>query len=219
MSKGDLYQLRSFDPNNPGDIERINLMYYHPDVMKAKGYYSSDFDFAKITDLHEVDTDLLKLTKQFSKYSKDVMYSVVDIHDQMVGWVWFYQDNKHPLPTRVKKEHSLDSLNSSIFQLSYQKLMSSGWPKALVKNLNHVTEIHLNTDRKGVIVSGLAMSIEKLSIDIAKLYGEAQKIALYAYVDPDNIGSAKVLERNKFEKYGKQYIYDGKLNDLWVKII
>jgi hypothetical protein len=75
----------------------MNLMFYHPEVMKAKGYFKDDFNFAKISDLHDVDKTLANIDYNVTKKSHDVMYSVVDAKDVLVGWIWFYQDARYPI--------------------------------------------------------------------------------------------------------------------------
>lgn len=216
MSKIDSYSLRSFDPFNPGDNLAMNLMFYHPEVMKAKGYYKEGFDFAKVTDLHELDTVKSAIDSKVTKVSKDIMYSVVDQNDSLVGWIWFYHDKQHPLPKRVRDEYGLTTRNSRIYQVSYQKLMSSGWPIGLLSQLSHTTKLHLHKDRKGVIVTGLSMALKKLARDFAKLFEKPKKLVIYGYIKPDNLASEKVLSRNGFVKYPRQYKYEGELHDLWI---
>lgn len=213
------YRLRPFNPGNPGDTLAMNLMFYHPEVMQAKGYWSEKFDFAQIRDLSKIDKTLAKIDYHASHKSHDLMYSVVDKFDHLVGWIWFYLDSRYHLPTRVQKELGLRTDNSRIYQVSYQKLMSMGWPEALLEKVDHATKLHLHTSRFGVIVAGLGLALKKLKRDFAKLDKSGGKIAVYAYVEPGNIGSAKVLARNGFVKYPKQYKYEGVSNDLWVKII
>ncbi|MFZ2199821.1 MAG: hypothetical protein WAV40_03470 [Microgenomates group bacterium] len=213
------YRLRSFDPSNPGDTLAMNLMFYHPEVMQAKGYWQDGFDFGKIRDLGKIDQTLAKIDYHARQESHDLMYSVVDKLDHLVGWIWFYLDSRYPLPTRVQKELGLRADHSRIYQVSYQKLMSMGWPEALLEKVDHATKLHLHSLRSGVIVEGLSLALKKLKRDFAKLDKNGSKIAVYAYVSPGNIGSAKVLLRNGFAKYPKQYRYEAELNDLWVKII
>jgi hypothetical protein len=216
MSKIDSYSLRSFDPFNPGDNLAMNLMFYHPEVMKAKGYYKEGFDFAKVTDLHEIDNAKSVIDTKVTRASKNIMYSVVDQNDALVGWIWFYLDKQYPLPKKVRDEYGLTERNSRIYQVSYQKLMSSGWPLPLLEQLNHNTKLHLHRDRKGVIVTGLRMALKKLARDFAKLYQIPKKLVIYGYIKPDNAASEKVLSRNGFVKYPKQYKYEGELHDLWI---
>lgn len=213
------YRLRSFDPQNPGDVERMNLMYYHPEVMKAKGYFTDDFDFAKITDLHDVDKTIANIDYKVTKKSHDVMYSVVDAKDTLVGWIWFYQDSRYPLPSKVIDAYGLTSSNSLILQVSYQKLMSSGWPTEILEKLSRTTKLHLHLNRKGVIVEGLKLALKKLKAGFEKLYKIRPKLVIYGFISPDNIGSAKVLSYNGFVKNDKKYRCDGEFSDLWVKMM
>lgn len=216
MSSAVSYSLRSFDPFNPGDNLAMNLMFYHPEVMKAKGYYKEGFDFAKVSDLHELDNVKSATDSKVTRIFKDIMYSVVDQNDSLVGWIWFYHDKQHPLPKRVRDEYGLTARNSRIFQVSYQKLMSSGWPMALLSQLSHTTKLHLHKNRKGVIVTGLNMALKKLGKDYSKLYKTPKQLVIYGYIKSDNKASEKVLSRNGFMKYPKQYKYEGELHDLWI---
>ena len=169
-----------------------------------------------MTDLHELDTAKSAIDSKVTRISKDIMYSVVDQNDSIVGWIWFYLDKQHPLPKRVRDEYGLTTRNSRIYQVSYQKLMSSGWPMGLLSQLSHTTKLHLHKDRKGVIVTGLGMALKKLARDFAKLYENPKKLVIYGYIKPDNLASEKVLSRNGFVKYPRQYKYEGELHDLWI---
>lgn len=217
MSLKSGYSLRSYDPSNFGDVEVMNLMYYHPEVMKAKGYYREDFDFESVKDIAQIDKNLERISK-LTRLAKQVMYSVVDEANNLVGWIWFYHESRHPLPKRIYDELGLNN-QSQIFQVSYQKLMSEGWPASLINKVSQSTVVHLHKPRYGVIVQGLALALVQLRQECKILYKDKGAKAIFAYVLPDNISSAKVLERNGFAKYHRQYKYEGELNDLWTLII
>lgn len=219
MSLQKMYRLRDFDSSNLRDIERLNLMYYHPEVMQAKGYWVEGFDFSKIGDLHKVEDTETKGCKKLNRQTKEIMYSVVDKLDHLVGWVWFYVDNKHVLPVSVKRSLGLNLLNCKTFEVSYQKLMSSNWPLDLLAKVKYNTHLQLHKTRKGVIVAGLELALRKFKYQFRKVYGAKRKLVVYAYLTPDNLSSSKVLIRNGFNKYPRQYKYDGVMNDLWVKIV
>lgn len=219
MKTSSSYSLRGFEPGNLSDIERMNLMYYHPEVMKAKGYFKQDSDFSLNVDLQEVNDSMFNILSTISDKFEDVSYAVVDSVNKLVGWIWFYVDKRHGLPVKIVKRLGLTTENSRIYQVSYEKLMSGGWPEDLLSKTVHVDHVELHAPRKGVIVEGLRLAIEKLSTEYQRLYSPEHKLVLYGYVLADNIASAKVLERNGFEVETKKYRYDGLLHDLWVKII
>jgi hypothetical protein len=210
MNLASNYKLRDFETNNPSDIERVNLMYYHPEVMKAKGYYSHEYRQIDQVDLQAAVG---------SVPGSDVSYAVVDQSNQLIGWVWFYPDKKHPLPVKVAKRLGLTIRNSRIYCVSYEKLMNDGWPETILKKMIHTSLDSLRSQRPGVIVEGLKMAIAKLSYDFYKIYSRRQKLVIYGYVNPRNIASRKVLERNGFKKEQRQYSYDGVKHDLWVKVV
>ena len=97
--------------------------------------------------------------------------------------------------------------------------MSDGWPTDLVNKLVNVKKEHLTIPRKGVVVAGLRLAIERLARGYRKLYARSRKLVLYAYVHPSNLASCRVLETNKFVKIDRMYSYDGELHQLWVRII
>lgn len=198
------YKIRDFDPDNLIDTERMNLMFYHPQVMKAKGYHDPSLDYGKILGLQKFDR---------SAYVRnlDISFAVVDTSDRLVGWIWFYSDTRHPLPKRVINEYEIDN-EYHIYQISYQKLMSKGWPSKLLSQVSSASIANLHDDRPHVIVNGLSLAIDKLT----KCH---KKFVLYGFVLRNNIASAKVLKQNGFIKHPRTYKYDGEIHDLWVKCI
>lgn len=214
MSTPGMYRLREIDPTNGGDIERMNLMFLHPSVRCAMGYKRLDqYLSVKPGELQILDKSLVNKNKVKKQIYDDVSYAVVDLKDKLVGWIWFCQDKRHPFPKMVAKRLGVNLLHTPSYQIVYEKLLSDNWPKHLMANIVHTPLHELNLPRKGVIVSGLDMAIKSLKRKLGK------RIALYAYVLPDNKASAIVLGRNSFEKVVRQYNYDKVVHDLWVKII
>lgn len=213
------YRLRGFEPGNMEDIERVNLMFYHPDVMKAKGYFRKGYVSRSQADLHSASRAMLTTSSELTKIQKDISLAVTDQDSGVLGWVWFYHDSRHPLPKRVKTELGLNDRNSRIYQLSYEKLMSTGWPAKLLRQTKYVTKEYLHTERKGVIVEGLKLAIAKIQREFRVLFDSEKKLVLYAFVSPDNIASEKVLFQNQFELIPRKYKYDGVIQNLWVKVI
>jgi len=212
------YRLRGFEPENMGDIERVNLMFYHPAVMKAKGYFRQGYVVQSQADLHSTHGTMLSTSSHLTRTSKDISLAVTDLESGVVGWIWFYKDARHPLPKRVQSDLGLTRNNSRIYQLSYEKLISVDWPAKLLNLTKHVTHEYLMTERKGVIVEGLRLAIVRVRREFRALYGKGKKLAFYAFVSSDNIPSRKVLIQNDFAKIERRYKYDGALQDLWVKI-
>lgn len=213
------YKLRSFDPQNLADIELTNLMWFHPETMKAKGYWERGFNFENEVDLTEEDGDLFKVKTKISRKCEDVLYSVVDLKNKVVGWIWFYKDARHPLPQRIVHKLHLTPRNSRVYQISYEKLMSSGWPRELAAKAEQVSLQYLFQERKGAIVEGLRLAISKMSRAYRKLYVKKRKLVFYAFTYPTNIPSKKVLQRNGFTKIERKYSYGGTPHNLWVKVV
>jgi RimJ/RimL family protein N-acetyltransferase len=219
MNLTGLYNLRVLERDNPMDIERINLMYYHPEVMKAKGYFKQEVKLLNKADLQEKDESMFNILSTISHGATDISFAIVDQLNKLVGWIWFYIEKSHPLPIGIVKRMGLTKNNSLIYQVSYQKLMSDGWPAELLARTIHCDHRDLHTTRKGVIVEGLELSLDRLSHEYKVIYGGKRRLVIYGYVLPENIASQRVLEKNGFIKEKRQYKYDGILNDLWVKII
>jgi hypothetical protein len=212
------YRLRKLKPDNPVEIERINLMFYHPEVIKFMGYKQSEIGEIRRGDLQKVNRSMFKSPSSVSRNYREVTYAVAETKNKLIGWIWFCIDTKHPFPARVAKRLGLTAQNSRSYQVVYEKLLSSGWPKALVTKVIHIHPSELEEPRKGVIVEGLRLAIGRLSREYRKLSLHKRHLALYAYVLPDNLASQKVLVRNRFVKETKQYRYDGLIHDLWIRI-
>jgi len=219
MQRNNHYRLRGFKRSSESDIELVNLMGFHPSIMKAKGYWESGFDFENQVDLNSVDREIFQTKARIERKIGNVLYAVVDKLDKVVGWIWFYKDKSHPLPRGVASKLGINKYNSRVYQISYEKLMSSDWPEELVDKAEHVTLDYLTKERKGVIVIGLAKAIKSLTRRFRSLYVRKQKLGLYAFTHPRNIASRKVLEKNGFEKVGRKYSYDGTPHYLWVKVV
>lgn len=219
MNSSSTYYLRGFEANNPHDVERLNLMYYHPEVMKAKGYWKRGANVIDGEDLQEADSSMFDILNKLTPRHEDVSYAVADIANKLVGWIWFYRDSRYPLPSRVMKEMGLNPLSSRVYQVSYEKLMSEGWSKEILANIVHTKAEYLHEPRKGVIVEGLRLAIVRIAAEFQKLFPTDQKLVLYGFVLPKNVASCKVLERNGFVKAKRKYRYCKVLHDLWVKII
>ncbi len=212
------YRLRGFEPGNLAEIERINLMFYHPEVIKFMGYKPSEIGKVRRGDLQKVNRSMFKSPSRVSRKYREVTYAVADPRNRLIGWIWFCIDTKHPFPARVAKRLGLTPQNSRSYQVVYEKLLSAGWPKSLLTKVIHIHPAELHVPRKGVIVEGLRLAIGRLSRSYRKLYVQKRKLALYAYVLPDNLASQKVLVRNGFVKEARKYRYDGLVHDLWIRI-
>jgi len=218
MQSVSRYKLRGFNPDNLGEIELFNLMGYHPTTLKARGCWKPGFDYKNEVDLTST-RNLIVTSSRISRKDDDVLFAVTDLGDKIVGWVWFYHDSTHPLPAKVVSELGLTERNSRIYQISYEKLMSEGWPKALVAKVRHVTVSYLAKRRKGVIVAGLGLAIARLVRMYRRLYVYKRKLVLYAFVHRSNLASSKVLAHNGFTRLKRKYSYDGTLHFLWVKVV
>jgi RimJ/RimL family protein N-acetyltransferase len=219
MQLNNSYKLRGFNRRNFSDVEAVNLMMFHPAVMKAKGYWETNFNYTKRADLLEVDRKWFRHAQKLTRRYRDVLFAVADSLDQIVGWVWFYRDATHPLPKRVCTEYGITPSNSRIYQVSYEKLMSENWPKALLKKAVHVSLDHLQAERRGVIVEGLKLSLNRIGRMFRGLYLRKRMLVIYAYTDLNNLASQKVLEKNGFLRCSRLYKYDGLVNNLWIKIL
>lgn len=208
------YQLRGFEPGNMGDTERVNLMFYHPEVMRGKGYIAGTK-----TNLHDVSRVMIGTPSSLTRRNSDISLAVTDFKSNVVGWIWFYRDKAHPLPKGVMKDLALNDDNSRIYQLSYEKLMSTGWPTKLLSHTKYVTTEHLNTERKGVIVAGLRLALDKITHEFRVLYATRKRLVIYAFVSLDNVASEKVLIKNEFSLVSRKYKTSGVLQNLWVKVI
>lgn len=213
------YTIRSLDSGNLADVELLNLMYYHPIVMSAKGYSSLDPHYAQKVDLHEAESDIMAAHSRVKRKVSDVVFAIADKANHLAGYIWFYTDKKHPLPVSVVKAHGLTPKNSRVYQVSYEKLMSDGWPRDLVNKMVVVKKEHLTIPRKRVVMEGLAMAITRLHREYHALYTKKRSLVLYGYVQPENVASCKVLESNGFAKTDRLYSYDGVPHQLWVRII
>lgn len=219
MNLNSTYILRGFEANNPSEIERMNLMYFHPEVMKAKGYWKRGTQVIDPHELQESDKSMFSTQSVMTSGQSDVAYAVADLTNKLVGWIWFYNDKSHSLPKMIMKKMGINLGNSRIYQISYEKLMSEGWSSDILSKIVHTNLDQLKTPRKGVIVEGLRLALEKISAEFRMLYPESHKLVVYGYVNPRNIASRIVLERNGFVKHNRQYKYDGVLNNVWVKIL
>ena len=213
------YRLRGLDQANLAEVELLNLMYYHPVVMAAKGYPSADPLYGQKVDLMEPGADIFEAESVVTREARDLAFAIADEYNHLVGWIWFYQDARHPLPIKVANRYGLTDKNCRFYQLSYEKLMSDGWPIDLVNKVVHVKKEHLTIPRKGVVVKGLRLAINRLIRGYRKLYAKRRTLALYAFVHPSNVASCKVLDTNGFTKIERMYSYDGELHQLWVRII
>lgn len=219
MNSSGGYFIRSFDSSNLGDVERLNLMFYHPTVMKAKKYYRMGYVVKSREDLHRVSPAMFKSKSTLTRKKQNISLAVIDSEGGVVGWIWFYQDHRHPLPVGVKKILGVNDAISHIYQVSYEKLLSEGWPAHILQKTKLVTPEYLKSERKGVIVEGLKMAILRLRDEFTVLKKGSAKLVLYAFIDPNNIASAKVVEKNGFVLINRKYSYDGEKVDLWVRII
>lgn len=218
MRSTNSYRIRDFYPDNQAEVERMNLMFYHPQVLYAMGYKKRDIDPLRAGDLQKSDRRMFETLSVVTREFQDVWYAVADAKNKLVGWVWFCHDAKHPLPRSVAKKLGLKPNNYRAYQLVYQKLMSEDWPKTLVSQVVHVHPKELQTPRKGVIVEGLRLAIGRLKRSYRRLYVRKRKLVLYAYVLPDNVASQKVLAKNGFGTEERSYSYDGLIHELWVRI-
>lgn len=199
------YNLRPFLMDDPEEIERINLMAHHPEVAKAKSYWNSAIWTKKKVNLLEKSI--------FEDKSHNYSFAIADINNKVVGWVWFYQDLSLPLPVMLQKMLGVTK-SSFVRQVSYEKLLSTGWPERLLSQTKYLNRAELAGERPGVVVAGLGMAIESLKHEMKQKSG-----VLYAYVIPNNIASQKVLEKNDFVKVDRMYKSQGVLHQVWIRKI
>lgn len=219
MQKSSRYSIRGFDRESQAEVELFHLMSYHPTTLKARGYWKRNFDYEEEVDLTRRGSAIFDVSPRVSRKYEDVLFAVADRLDRIVGWIWFYRDSVHPLPAKVVSELDLTDRNSRIYQLSYEKLMSEGWPKELVAKAQHVSVSYLERARKGVIVEGLRLAIARLARSYRRLYVKRRKLVLYGFVHGKNLASRIVLERNGFLRQTRKYSYDGVPHQLWVKVV
>jgi len=157
------------------------------------------------------------------------LYAVTDDEGEAIGWVEYYTDKDNPLPDDISKNLSLTP-EDLVLQVSYEKLLSEGWPEYLLHIDRELSEAVLNTDRKGVIVSGLRQTMldlrRKENFISSQSAEPPRRIVIYAYTDLDNKASEKVLEKNGFalDETIRTYHEEpnakeptGKPNHLWYK--
>lgn len=210
------YRLRGFLRDDPREIERLNLMYYHPAVAKAKGYWSRRFARFSEVSLSEDEALCGHESTKVRRESKEVSYAVADDGNNLVGWVWFYQDSRHPLPRRIAKKYKVTP-RMRVFAISYEKMLHEGWPKEIVEAMQHVRPDELVVPHKGVIVEGLRMSLSRLKTAYRRLYRRVPRILTYAFVLPRNYASQAVLRHNRFELETRMYRCEGVLHQVWVR--
>ena len=217
MTSRTPYRLRSFSPQDPGEIERMNLMFYHPHVMKYMGFDAREYRPTAHGELQRADRTMFSTSSAVSRKHTDVAYAVADAHNNLVGWIWFCVDRRHPFPKRVARRLDLPR-TSRIYQVVYEKLLSEGWPEELFAKVIHVHPTELFAPRRGVIVEWLRLAIARLKRSYRKLYATPRTLVFYAFVLPDNFASQKVLLRNGFVKEERQYWCDGVQHELWVRV-
>lgn len=217
MTQPTTYRIRNFRINDQSEIELVNLMSYHPSVAKAKGYYTRKFRrFAEVAlDNPEVMPEYENT--RVTRTTKDVSYAIADASDTLCGWIWFYRPT-HPLPSLVSKRLGVTK-RTKVFELSYEKLLHFDWPEELLAKLVHNDKKVVRLERKGVIVSSLALAIRKLLAEYHKVYVRRPKIVLCAYVKVRNTPSKIVLQRNGFTRENRVYRSNQSAHELWTRVL
>ena len=209
INSDEPYSIRRWNPNSSEDSQRFTDIDRHPRVLT--GMDNPDSSIGE-------DIDFLMRVGESDSKDPRAMFAVVDDRTgKALGFVQYYQDSNHPLPKDIKERLNLTA-DALILQVSYAKLFGK-WPensKFVKKRNNLEKEEHLE-----VGVSGVRQTLQHLREmeDIISKKGKAQprKIIIYAYTDPDNIASEKVLAKNEFNKSDTQYEYDGVPNNMWWK--
>ena len=212
------YHLRPFYPDDPEEIERMNLMFYHPHVLKHMGFKEGEHYPERRDELQRPDKSMFASASEVREKHGDVAYGIADAADGLVGWVWFCIDKRHPLPVRVARR--LEVLpQTRVYQVVYEKLLSADWPDYLIERMVHVKHEELFRTRKGVVVEGLRLAILKLKHEYGRLWTKPAELVLYGFVLPENIASQKVLLANGFSREDRLYWCDGVEHQLWVSVI
>lgn len=135
--------------------------------------------------------DVLNSSENHSKYNFYV-FALTDHNNEIIGWVQYMLDeNVSKLRQIIRIERK-----ALVFEVSYAKLFSQ--------------------KLKGVAVNGLKQTLEIIrKID----NNDLRDIYITGYTDPKNIASEYVLNTNRFEKMKKKIMYEGELNNVWVRKI
>jgi hypothetical protein len=135
--------------------------------------------------------DVLNSSENHDKYQFYV-FALTDIKNEVIGWVQYLPDEN---TGKIRKLVKLEK-KAKVFEVAYAKLFS--------QNL------------KGVAVNGL-----KNTMDIIRKIDNNGSYDLYitGYTESRNIASEYVLNSNRFTKLDSQIVYEGELNNVWVKKI
>ncbi len=135
--------------------------------------------------------DVLNSSENHDKYQFYV-FALTDFNNEIIGWVQYLLDEN---TAKLRKIIRLEK-KALIFEVSYAKLFS--------QNL------------KGVAVNGLKNTMEILrKID----NNDSRDLYITGYTDPKNIASEFVLNSNRFTKLDSQIIYEGEMNNVWIRKI
>lgn len=135
--------------------------------------------------------DVLNSSENHSKYQFYV-FGLTNSNNDIIGWMQYTIDENTP---ELRKVIRLEK-KALVLEVSYAKLFSQ--------------------KLKGVAVNGL-----KQTIDILRKIDNNGSRDLYitGYTDPKNIASEYVLNANRFTKIDTQIMYEGELNNVWVRKI
>lgn len=135
--------------------------------------------------------DVLNSSTNHDKYQFYV-FALTDSNNEIIGWVQYVLDeNVAKLKQQIRIERK-----AFVFEVSYAKLF--------------------NQNLKGVAVNGLKLTMELL---IKMDNNVARDIYITGYTESRNIASEYVLNANRFTKLEKQVVYEGELNNVWVRKI
>lgn len=213
MSPEEKYYLRRFNPALRRDLETVELMESHsaladmPDSVDDTGEELAYKDFLSFDISLPTDRRFRNL---------NALFAVVNKASHVVGLIWYYTKSAYTFPLKEKRRLKLTGKNILFIQVSYYKLMHSGWDQKTLKQFKSVPVNFVRQKRKGVIVSGLKQSLDYLARQESG-NKVPRKILVYAYTHPTNLASEHVLRANGFTLCDTQYIYDEDPSNLWYK--
>ena len=70
------YRLRGFDQGNLAEIELFNLMGYHPDSLKARGYWKPKYRYGNELYLNYSDYTIFETSHKVSRKCEDVLSQI-----------------------------------------------------------------------------------------------------------------------------------------------
>ena len=199
------YALRNLNPDRSQDTQKIRDTDRHPETLKW-------MDPGKPASVEELRY-FMELNPS-AEVDPRIMWAVVNKKNEILGWVQFYPDEH---VERFKGIYDLPE-NALVLEVSYCKNLCT-WPK--YKHFIRERD-NLNGEAyQGVAVNGLKQSIIRISQIEKGMTADgkpARPIFLTAYMDPTNMPSEKVVEKNGFENLGEMpYDEDGFMVNVWIK--